>query len=290
MKLFTDHHFIIGRAHQADGLPCQDYALSETDRDGQYAIAIVSDGCSTGDKTDVGARLIALETAKTVHDYLQTNTRLLVSIPNAARWITGQRDQRLSGTQQAMRLTHRDMLATCNFAWISADAGFVHMEGDGAFVIKHTDGSITMTKVEWPNNMPFYPAYRDCNSAGFIQAHGGDLDGEIVRIETWHVSKDGILMFLDNAHVSLRDGMAGLHIPLIEIDRIELVAIFTDGISQIDGIDWKDAVRTFMGFKNAAGNFVKRRMNRGIAETMKLGRGPVDDLAQAVIRIDRSVP
>jgi len=288
MPLFTDHHFIIGRTHQADGLPCQDYALSETHNDGRYAVAIVSDGCSSGDKTDVGARLIALETAKTIYDYLQVSGYIPSCIPAAARWITSRRDERLTCTRQAMRLTHRDMLATCNFACVSADAGFIHVEGDGVFAVKCLDGSVAITRVEWPKNMPFYPAYRDCNSAQFIQAHGGDLDAPIICVERWHMPAPVSSPFVEERYLSLRDGMAGLHFPLTEIDHIEMVAIFTDGISQIDGVDWKDAVCMFMGFKNVAGNFVKRRMNRGIVEAMKLGRGPLDDLAQAVIRMDRS--
>ena len=294
MRLFTDHHFVIGRTHQADGLPCQDYALSETHRDGQYAVAIVSDGCSSGDKTDVGARLIALETAKTIYGYLlecdgpRHWPGILTDASGMANWVVGQRDQRLTSTRQAMRLTHRDMLATCNFACASADAGFIHVEGDGVFAVKRLDGSIAITRVEWPKNMPFYPAYRDCNSAQFIQAHGSDLDAHIICVERWHMPAPVSSPFVEEKCLSLRDGMAGLHFPLIEIDQIEMVAIFTDGISQIDGVDWKDAVRMFMEFKNVAGNFVKRRMNRGIVETMKFGRGPLDDLAQAVIRIDRS--
>jgi hypothetical protein len=42
-------------------MPCQDYALSGVTR--HLAYAVVADGCSSGGKTDIGARVLALATA-----------------------------------------------------------------------------------------------------------------------------------------------------------------------------------------------------------------------------------
>jgi len=58
-------------------------------------------------------------------------------------------------------------------------------------------------------------------------------------------------------------------------------------VTQIDGVDWKDAVVQFLAFKNTAGEFAKRRMIRGIKDANKKGRGPFDDISYAVIGVQQ---
>ena len=70
MQFFTDEYFHIGRAHLGNGQPCQDYALSGQTE--ETAWAIISDGCSSGGKTDIGARLITLTTAKALKNIAKT--------------------------------------------------------------------------------------------------------------------------------------------------------------------------------------------------------------------------
>jgi hypothetical protein len=57
-------------------------------------------------------------------------------------------------------------------------------------------------------------------------------------------------------------------------------AVFSDGITQIKDVDWKDAVFQFMNYKSTSGEFVKRRMMKAL-KTMT----PMDDISCAAIRI-----
>ena len=68
----TDSVFAIGASHVATGKACQDYTLSRASD--TYAYAIVSDGCSSGGMTDVGARVLALATATAIRATNDTRT------------------------------------------------------------------------------------------------------------------------------------------------------------------------------------------------------------------------
>jgi hypothetical protein len=90
-----------------------------------------------------------------------------------------------------------------------------------------------------------------------------------------------------------------------DLPAIEYIAVFSDGICQIDGgsiqsitkgpdapflergyLDWRDAVTALLDFKTNHGEFAKRRMVRAIKDSLGYGRGPQDDISYAVIRIE----
>ncbi|MDO8754959.1 MAG: hypothetical protein Q7J80_13765, partial [Anaerolineales bacterium] len=74
-------------------------------------------------------------------------------------------------------------------------------------------------------------------------------------------------------------------IPQDVLELLEFVAVFSDGATQVDELDWKDVVVQSMAFKTAEGEFAKRRMSRLIQDSQKTGRGPIDDISYAVTRI-----
>jgi hypothetical protein len=66
----------------------------------------------------------------------------------------------------------------------------------------------------------------------------------------------------------------------------DFVAVFSDGVTQVDGMDWRDVVAELMNFKSIEGDFVKRRMNRFLKDCRAHGKGPIDDISMACIHID----
>ncbi|MBR1034034.1 hypothetical protein, partial [Bradyrhizobium liaoningense] len=64
------------------------------------------------------------------------------------------------------------------------------------------------------------------------------------------------------------------------------IAVFSDGVTQVDGMDWRDVVTALMSFKSTGGAFVKRRMLRFLKDCQAHGKGPIDDIAMACIHID----
>lgn len=87
---------------------------------------------------------------------------------------------------------------------------------------------------------------------------------------------------------SLSRGVHGITISISRDDlenEIDFIAVFSDGVTQIEGIDWKEAVKIFMAFKNTTGEFLKRRVIRGIKGFQKDGKGPFDDVSCAVVHV-----
>jgi hypothetical protein len=122
MRLYTDDYFHIGAAHLGSGLPCQDYALSRST--GDMAYAIVSDGCSTGGRTDSGARVVAHTAEVAIRDdWLRNRRPEPFSIPE----MTMHQKVLMQNAKQNLGLLPQDLLATCSYAYVSARSGFVHM-------------------------------------------------------------------------------------------------------------------------------------------------------------------
>ena len=86
----------------------------------------------------------------------------------------------------------------------------------------------------------------------------------------------------------MKDGLQGhlLRILPSALQYIELIAVFSDGVSQVDGMTWKEVVLDFLAMKNTNGDFVKRRLIRGIRDMKTKGKGPIDDVSAAMIYLE----
>jgi len=276
----TDSHFLIGYTHLTGGKPCQDFA--QTGVVGAVAYAVVSDGCSTGGLTDVGSRVVVLSTASAIREHCSVNDLVR---DNASIEIGVRQKQLIAASTQTLGLKTDDMLATCAYSYISPEGGYFHVQGDGVVALRSTDGITILLRYEWANNTPLYPAYADDNFRRFIAAHGDNLEAHLLTCECWgHLNSK--FDQLDGESYTLSEGIRGITITLNAemVKKLDLIAIFSDGVNQVENIDWKDAVLQLLAFKSTEGEFAKRRLNRFFKEAMKAGRGPIDDIAYAVIR------
>jgi len=283
-RFSTDHYFHIGSAHYSSGKPCEDYALSGCNE--TVACAIISDGCSTGRHTDVGARVLTLSTLQAIRDHVKASGGAL----NTAVVSITSRQQQIIGTSRLiLGLERSDMLATCGYVYVTQHGGYTHVQGDGVVALKYRNGEILMCRYEWADNTPFYPSYGDGDLNKFVEAHGGNLDAERLSSTMVVQKQNGSYAQIDSQKYSLRQGLEGVVFNILDkdLDQVEFVAVFSDGVTQIDHVDWKDAVSAFLSFKNTAGDFAKRRMIRGVKDTQQSGKGPVDDISYAVVRIEK---
>lgn len=282
MKFSTDHYFQIGHVHYTAGKPCQDHALSRFDE--HIACAIVSDGCSTGGNTDMGARILTFGTLQAIQDHAVASNGALGT---AAISITARQQQLIGVVRPVIGMERGDMLATCIFAYFTSCGGLVHIQGDGVVALKYRNGLLCMHRFEWDDNTPFYPSYIGNDLVAFVAFHGGDISGlrlhesivsGISRDEYKKLSRD----------LSVKRGIEGISLNFSQqqMEDIEYVAIFTDGVTQIQNVDWQEAVADFLAFKSTAGEFAKRRMIHGVKAMQKIGKGPIDDIAYAVIHIE----
>jgi len=166
----------------------------------------------------------------------------------------------LSGIKQALGLNINDMLATCLYVYVSPLGGFIHVQGDGVIALKYRDGNIMMSRFEWQNNTPYYPAYHSNGLESFIKVHGDDLNAKCLTKKKCIQKSNGEFSKTKIDEYTLGQGIQGININIPVnslLNHIEFIAIFSDGVTQIDKTDWKDAVSKFMAFKNTTGEFVK---------------------------------
>lgn len=277
----ADHHFHIGSAHLTTGTPCQDYALSGVHEQG--AFAIVSDGCSTGRHTDVGSRILTLATAQAIRELPLPYQGATVDTAEVERF----QQRQIFGTMLSLGLSQDDMLATCVYAHVTSTRCFVHMQGDGVVVFQKSNGEIHLFRYDWAENTPLYPMYANDDYTAFVRAHGGDMSKERLIREHWVFDPFSGFVGPFVHGYTLGSGIRGTMLNL-SLDDLTSVAVCTDGVTQVDGIDWKDAACELMRFKTFKGVFAKRRMMRFIKDAQQRGRGPIDDIAYAVIRISDS--
>jgi hypothetical protein len=258
MRFHADSSFHIGHQHLRTGSACQDYALAGTLVDRAYGV--VSDGCSSGGRTDIGARIIALGAAKALREGYKFDP---INYILAAR---------------PFDIEDSDLWATCLSMSVSEDGASVRIQGDGVVAVVNPDGGLCILKMDWAQNMPCYPAYADDGFKQFVAAQGGP-EQSAFQVETW-IDNNGTTI----QHHRTSDVLDGHQINIT--GRVRSVAIFSDGVAQISGISWRDAVKELMAFKSLEGDFVKRRMNRFLIDQNKTGSHPIDDIAMAAIAIE----
>ena len=290
MQFFTDEYFHIGRAHLGNGQPCQDYALSGQTK--KTAWAIISDGCSSGGKTDIGARLITLTTAKAL-----TTAKTLKNIAKTAddqnefsvAEVEKERQKALAKLQMELEIFPRDMLTTCLYIFVTPQGAKMHIAGDGVIAVKYHNGEIVLRNFEWAKNMPYYPIYKNGLLEQFIQAHGNDQDKKCLQEQRWFIDQAGDFCPCFEKNYSIRTSVQGLTITFSpeELEKIAFLAVFSDGVTQVEGIATPEVVKRLLAFKNQAGVFAKRRMIRFIKNAQKIGRGPIDDISMAVIGLEK---
>ena len=139
-----------------------------------------------------------------------------------------------------------------------------------------------MNRIDWANNTPVYRAYKRMdNYEGFIAAHGG-MSALALTQQVFSPDDQKLPLTLS---VPVEDGLVGTCIDH-DIRKFKFLAVFSDGVTQVDGMDWKDVVTNLMAFKSTEGAFVKRRMLRFLKDCQEHGRGPIDDIAMACIHIE----
>ena len=291
----SDHYFCTGHDHLTAGRPCQDYAFSGVS--GQVAVAVVSDGCSTGGETDVGARIVARSTTSVI-----LKSRLVIEQPDwhivPADFHTRQQVH-FSTARETLGLRTNDLVATCLTVILTPYTGAVCVQGDGVVAVVYADGTMEVHRFDWKGKgvdgvevgAPLYPSYGQEGIAQFLQEfHSGNVLAERPIHQVWHVSASGEFHECEPIIHVFRDVMDGVVIP---IDREQLVcgdircvAVFSDGVTQVDGVDWKEAVSCLLAFKQMAGQFVTRRMMRQVKNWQKPGKGPLDDISCAAVHVN----
>jgi len=283
--LHADRYFHIGESHIRSGSPCQDYAIAESSETASFAI--VADGCSAGRETDIGARLVTLAASNALREEIAFPGCLGPEASSA--FVREWQESILRDAGRMLQLHEDDLLATSLHAYANGHHAYAFVQGDGLVAIRLRNGSTIVHRFEWDDNMPFYPAYRDGRLDRFIEAHGSDIDAKRLTEECMIRDFDGNWKpFFGTRRHSLGDGISGIRIDIGPelYEETECIALFTDGVMQITDVSWQDAVTEFLAFRHTKGEFLKRRVMRGLDGMRKRGAVPFDDIACAILRRD----
>jgi hypothetical protein len=271
----ADACFRIGASHLGDGLPCQDYAVAEAAA--VLPFAVVSDGCSSSGRTDVGSRLVALAAA--------VELRAAAEAVDRAAFIRAVAGRAMEAAR-VLGASLFDMDATLAAAQATPGGGAAALLfGDGVVAARFPD-RLEVVETDWAGNMPGYPLYAadpERMSAFLAQSEAAAArDGRPpCSVRRWRLV-GGAAEAVSEEGLSASEGLSGVAARWSETP--DVVAVMSDGASQVSGADRFEVVSALTAVKSArTGAFVTRRVNRALAELARAGSLPVDDLSIAAL-------
>jgi hypothetical protein len=287
MNLFVDHFYDRGDTHDF----CEDYAFSGKNTSGTIAFAIVSDGCSSSDHVDVGARILIHAT----HGYFKEIFENETCLSSCDKIKIGTGLIRHLSSYLSPEKKHLDFLslpfqsldATLIFAVSDGKRSFVFIYGDGGVITKNNCGEVGYRSVTYLSGAPYYLSnvFSHINKELYRKFYGVgnvyyEIDGQTCK------------------SISAEDGIANGEIytnGFFEFGPdITSITVSTDGIGSyqrrngdgvIVGVPVTEMAVDFSDYKNANGSFVKRRMQMIAVNCRKNGTTHYDDVSAATIII-----
>lgn len=261
--MHSDAAVLPGKRHTNSALACQDFCMAGP------SWAFVSDGCSSGGHTDIGARLWGLA-AKQVLAQAEP-AQILLSTDDL-------KSQLLASGAPLLRLVSwADGLATLVILQATQDRLAATFFGDGTFLTLDGDGRYTVYNVGYEPSAPPYLQY---------ELSGEDLDrfqathGAVVRtvvVSTY--DKDGELLNLSTEVGTLSSAPYRVELD-VAVNDLSMALVCTDGLATI-GNSLGAAAGELLGVRSRAGQFLGRRLGALGKSWAKDGRYPSDDLAVA---------
>jgi hypothetical protein len=247
----TDSATITGIKHSKSALSNQDYGLTGAVDSMSYLV--VSDGCSTGGRTDLGARLLALSAQKAIisesfNPLLFKSAILDLLKPNCGI------------------LPQEDWLATLGVAVLRDNHMLVSFLGDGHIILRHKNGNITLINLEYTENKPHYIAYDLFNYR--IPASDNKLVISTIVIS----GMEDILSSQSNEYEDVKP-----YCDVFNLEDVDFVAISTDGLGTTS-LPLNTMAKEMCAIKSPTGDFMKRRVSWAMRS---LTQQPMDDFTIA---------
>jgi hypothetical protein len=200
--------------------------------------------------SEFGAQTLAFSTAKAVRDAGFLPRKCIVP------FVRREQDRDLEDAERRFGFSDPDpdknstlqatLAATSNYAVWTPDGIVLNMLGDGATAVEYADGTLVMRRYDWACEPP-YPIHRVHGWQNFADLDpNAELLTEIFRLHrpNGHQKERTRL-------ITLRDGLNGItrYVP----PTARKVAVFTDGITQVEGAQWYDLIPMIMGIHRRFG-------------------------------------
>ena len=280
----ADSAYVIGSAH----FTCQDYGVARvrpSDKSpdangGQFAYAILSDGCSSSPDTDFGSRLLVRATAA----LFDSDQSILTTPADRVHQLAAAEALKHAGH---IGLQPSSVDATLFSIIATEDEVTVGCSGDGVVVCESGSGDWDVFSIASPAGYPLYPAY-------FQQAdrlNALSTEQRLRRISHYRKARSEEVLRLESA----REVSSATETIRRRVTSTRLAMVFTDGLHSFCRLDSTSTSRTLTGvgfeqvlidfsrFKNFNGLFLQRRLKRFLADGRRINRINTDDFGCAAI-------
>lgn len=263
-----DWYFTIAKQH----IVCEDYALTGWE---PVPYAIVCDGCSSSQNTDVGSRILAWSAKKALQKYCVDSEDVLPAYNDVGYAVV----ENARASIELLNLNSSCLDATLLLAFYVRETCYVYVYGDGYIVTVDVSGKFAYRTVSYEKNMPYYLTYwiDEGRRTAYISANGGETE---------------VKTFIEYVDEQERASRMSYDAPLVFTfpkDEYRLVALASDGVSSLVSIEDNEKIpaREVLGqlvaYKTTKGEFVKRRAKRMLKNYSKQEVSPTDDLSIATI-------
>lgn len=275
----TDAAYMIGSTHRV----CQDYARAGI---ATLPFAVVSDGCSSSNDTDCGARLLALafsDCVRSMGDHLKNPPKFYlqyelerifgfsVNTADAARRLLGLPRTATDATLLALIADEQDM--------------HVIMGGDGVVVFGYRSGECDIISLTYPASAPRYPRYEldPATAEAFMRIK----DNQPVFQRMFGRQDD---FSVETRLLTPDDYPTTFSVPLTDL---RFAAVLSDGAMSLvrnkaESIPLQESIARICQFKSFTGEFVLRRLRAVQREFAREGIEHTDDLSIAAIAVEDS--
>lgn len=262
-----DSFLEIGSSHKV----CEDYIIHGNE---PFPYIILSDGCSSSDNTEMGARILC-HLAKQYLSY-KKNQLLPFNSDNMGSWII--HNAELVARQLGLKLPALD--ATLIVAYYNQDSECIHTHffGDGSLIYFNNEiNGVINTTFEYSNNAPYYLSY-------LVDEERNEQYHDLKCDQIWNVTTD------NQKPYSMTQAYD--HRPIITVPKksSDFVMITSDGIdsflhenpSERDDISTRSIIGDMTNFKNKNGEFLKRRLKKQMKQYRDQNINHYDDLSVGV--------
>lgn len=275
----ADSAFVAGQTHVDNAKACQDYAyagsIGGAAHSGPLYWTAVSDGCSTGGNTDIGARMwvhaarLALERSgfAALQDLRSLKESLLSHVGGLLA-----------------PFERQDALATLVLAASDGASAQAALFGDGLVALRHADGTTSTWEVTYEHNAPRYLAYElGTDNESMLEAWRDMVGNSLVQVRTGRLANDGSVL---ETHCDNKPAWAypGLWLSFEDVSQFEALLVVTDGVQSFEGVAPEQSLQELLAVKNPTGQFLQRRFG-AMARSWRKGsaRMPQDDLGAGVL-------
>jgi hypothetical protein len=306
----TDSYFEIGSTH----IICEDYTLTGT-ADGDLAYAILCDGCSSSNHTDLGARLLA-HIAKDALLYLNRRKLLHIANQDLSIFLMDIQDlfkelilKKVSEVKSSLCLNSDVFDATL---LVSIAIGPIHRclmsWGDGYIIVKRkprpggTTYGLEIINTEYTSGAPYYLSY--ALSHDRKEAYKTSYGTHIVNRHHIYLLNDssGIHIKAEENESRTFDKSSFCEVIIDETEDtmenpenlyeqpISQIILSSDGLGTykkgLEELSVHSLLPDMLNYKNPKGEFVQRKMKNAIGRDHKeQGITHYDDISFAVINI-----